>query len=208
MARMLSRIGVILALLLLFAPERGHAEGVAAARAIVEDLSTRVLNLVSTGHIDPVRKRQGFDTLLSEHFDMATIGRFVLGRYWRVATPAEKDRYLSRFKKIVVETYANRFSAYDGQRLRVINAARLDTRYVIVNSEIYHPDRAAPVYRVDWRLIDRKGALKIIDVVIEGVSLSIAQRSEYGAYIRANGGKIANLLVAMDRQLASFGIVD
>ena len=81
---------------------------------------------------------------------MATIGRFVLGRYWRVATPAEKNRYLSRFKKIVVETYANRFSAYDGQRLRVINAARLDTRYVIVNSEIYHPDRAAPVYRVDW----------------------------------------------------------
>ena len=57
-------------------------------------------------------------------------------------------------------------------------------------------------------MIDRKGVLKIIDVVIEGVSLSITQRSEYGAYIRANGGKIANLLIAMDRQLASFGIVD
>ena len=92
----------------------------------------------------------------------------------------------------MVETYANRFSAYDGQRLRVTNAARLDERYVIVNSEIHHPDRAAPVYRVDWRLLDRKGTLKIIDVVIEGVSLSITQRSEYGAYIRANGGKIVS----------------
>ena len=208
MARMLSRIGVIVLLFLLFAPERGHADGAAAARAIVEDLSTRALDLVSTNDIDPVRRRQGFDMLLNEHFDMATIGRFVLGRYWRVATPAQKDGYLSRFKKIVVETYANRFSAYDGQRLRVTNAARLDQRYVIVNSEIYHPDRATPVYRVDWRLLDRKGALKIIDVVIEGVSLSITQRSEYGAYIRANGGKIANLLTAMDRQLESFGIVD
>ena len=161
--------------------------------------------MVSTSDIDPIRRRQGFDTLLNEHFDMATIGRFVLGRYWRVATPAQKDGYLSRFKKIVVETYANRFSAYDGQRLRVTNAARLDQRYVIVNSEIYHPDRATPVYRVDWRLLDRKGALKIIDVVIM-VPVSITQRLNT-AFIRANGGKIANLLTAMDRQLKVLGLL-
>ena len=97
MARMLSRYGVIIVLMLLFTPERGMQTR-AAARAIVEDLSTRALTLVSTDDIDPIRKRQGFDALLSQHFDMATIGRFVLGRYWRVATPTQKTATLAASK--------------------------------------------------------------------------------------------------------------
>ena len=182
MARMLSRIGVILALLLPFAPERGHAEGVAAARAIVEDLSTRALNLVSTGHIDPVRKRQGFDTLLSEHFTWPPSGGSFsvdIGE-WR-----RRKRPLSQPLQKDVGKPTLTLRAYDGQRLRHQRRAP-DTRCDREFEPSPRPRRASLSGRL---ALDRPQALKIIDVVIEGVSLSVTQRSEYGAYIRANGGK-------------------
>ncbi len=56
-----------------------------------------------------------FRSLLSEGFDLAFIGRFVLGRYWRQATPEQRSDYLVLFGEYVLQTYSARLGATPGR---------------------------------------------------------------------------------------------
>jgi phospholipid transport system substrate-binding protein len=66
---------------------------------------------------------------------------------------------------------------------------------VIVSSEIISPSEA-PV-KVDWRLITDGGVFKISDVVIEGISMMVTQRSEFASVIQRHGGQVSGLLSLM-----------
>ncbi|MCZ6467773.1 MAG: ABC transporter substrate-binding protein, partial [Alphaproteobacteria bacterium] len=57
--------------------------------------------------------------------------------------------------------------------------------------------------RVDWRVRKRKGEHKVIDVMVEGVSLGQTQRSEVASVIRRNGGKIQSLLDEMRKKVSN-----
>ncbi len=54
-----------------------------------------------------------------------------------------------------------------------------------------------------WRVRESNGALKIVDVVIEGISMSITQRSDFSAVIQRKGGGIDGLLEELEAKLAS-----
>ena len=70
----------------------------------------------------------------------------------------------------------------------------------IVNSQITHPDGSEPT-TIDWRVRLRDGKLGVIDVVVEGVSLSVTQRQEYAAVLQNNDGQISALLDKMRQEL-------
>ena len=51
--------------------------------------------------------------------------------------------------------------------------------------------------KIDWRLLRRGESWRIVDVVVEGMSMVLSQRSEYAAVIKGDGGKIEGLLVKL-----------
>jgi phospholipid transport system substrate-binding protein len=69
-----------------------------------------------------------------------------------------------------------------------------------VLSQITHPDGSQPT-AIDWRVRQKDDKLGVIDVVVEGVSLSVTQKQEYAAVIQNNGGQIEGLLQTMRQQL-------
>ena len=87
-----------------------------------------------------------------------------------------------------------RFAEYGGESLRV-TGSRADPDGVIVSSQIIRP-QGLPI-AVDWRLGLSDGHYKIIDVIVDGVSMALTQRSEFAAMIQRNGGQVAGLLAAM-----------
>jgi phospholipid transport system substrate-binding protein len=130
-----------------------------------------------------------FERILNDNFDMDKIARFVLGRYWKIATKDEKKEYVSLFRNMIVKVYSKRFNDYSGQKFEVNASKEIGRGDIIVNSSILSPN-SKPAVAVDWRL--RKG--KIIDVIVEGVSMSVTQRSEFNTVIQRNGGKISALI--------------
>lgn len=139
--------------------------------------------------------------LFTQNFDMPTIGRFVLGRYWNQATPAQQTSYTDLFTEMVVRTYTRRFVGYAGQTFQ-INGNRADgDTDVIVQSQINQTGGAPPI-AVDWRVRDYGGgSFRILDVVIEGVSMAATQRSEFSSIIQRNGGSIDALLTMMQNSV-------
>lgn len=146
---------------------------------------------ISTLESDATQKErfETFERILNTNFDMDKIARFVLGRYWKVATEDEKTEYVSLFENMIVQVYSKRFDDYSGQKFEVRGSKEIGRGDIIVNSAILSPNGTPPV-SVDWRL--RKG--KIIDVIVEGVSMSVTQRSEFNTVIQRNGGKVSALI--------------
>lgn len=166
----------------------------------VSEFAEKAISLVSDKGLSAEERREQFADLVQTYFDMPGIGRFLLGRYWRTASDAEQDAYLKAFTENIVYTYARRFNEYDGQKL-TIDGVREDGRFDIVSSRIVDP--ASPQeYRLDWRVIDEEGGFKVVDIVIEGVSMSVTQRQEYASVIQSNGGRVQALIDALNRQMS------
>ena len=134
-----------------------------------------------------------FRELLNENFAVKSIGRWALGRYWRKATLAERSEYLILFENLIVTSYVDRFEKYSGETLTVTKTVVKKAGDAIVYSQITRSQGIKPV-NVNWRVRAREGKFKIIDVIVEGISMGQTQRSEFASVIRQNGGKIQGLL--------------
>jgi phospholipid transport system substrate-binding protein len=134
-----------------------------------------------------------FRQLMNANFDVPEIAKFVLGKYWRVATPDERVEYTKLFEDYVVDIYATRFQDYNGEQLKVNSAVGADDGGAFVSSAIVRTNGGAPV-KVDWKLKSDGPNFKIVDVLVEGVSMSVTQRDDFAAAIQARGGKVAGLI--------------
>ncbi|MEQ8398219.1 ABC transporter substrate-binding protein [Thalassobaculum sp.] len=195
------KLARVFAIVLFVATTAGLARAdVSSPDAFIGKLADRALALVTDRTTDMPAKRESFDRLLSETFDMEGIGRFLLGRYWRLATPEEREAYLKAFNESIVYTYTARFDEYSGQKL-VVDNSREDGQFTMVASRIVDP-KGTPDVRVDWRIIRQGDSFKVVDVVIEGVSMSVTQRQEYASVIQSNGGQVQALIKALNDRMA------
>ncbi len=139
-------------------------------------------------------------TLLNKSFDFKKIGRFVLGRAWRRASSEQKAEYLKLFTEFVLRTYTSRLGGYSGQSFKVVKTAPLGKRDVLVTTEIGRP--GAPPLLCGWRVRGSEGNYKILDVMVEGISMIATQRSEFAALVRRNG--VDGLIETLRLQVSKF----
>lgn len=188
--------GPLVALIIAVAPARAD-QHLAASSEFIRSLADRAITtLTAEGQTTEMRRDQ-FRNLFREGFAINGIARFVLGRYWRRATEADRTEYLALFEDVIVNTWADRFSSYSGQEFTVQTAvdapsAHEAERVAIVRS-LFFSDPQTPI-RVDWRVASRGNIFKITDVTVEGISMANTQRDEFASVIRSNSGELSALL--------------
>lgn len=165
------------------------------ATAFVANLGEKALSSLTAKDLDLAEREKRVRSLLRTYFDVDTIARFTLGTHWRNATDAQKAEYIKLFEKMIVSTYAQRFSEYSGQDLKVGKATKASDRDTVVNSQILQ--NGGPPIAVDWRVRNKGGQMKIIDVIVEGISMSVTQRSDFSSVIQNGGGNIEALLKSL-----------
>ncbi len=164
------------------------AEG---AKNFIASMGDRGINFLGNASMSQDAKKAEFRQLLNDSFDMNTIGRFSLGTYWKAASPAQQQEYLRLFNNMIVKVYSKRFSDYKGQKFDV-RSARPEGKDSIVTSFIVPND--GPQVQVDWRVRNKGGSYKVVDIIVEGVSMSQTQRSDFASVIQRGGGKVDVLL--------------
>jgi len=174
--------------------------GAAKATAFMNGLWSQALELLNKKA--PAAERQArFRELFHKDFDSPGIARFVLGRYWRTASPDEQKEFLKLFEDYVVYVYTARLSDFEGEQFK-ITGSRPDQDTVVVSSDVITPGAPQPL-KVDWRLINDDGAYKIADVIVDGVSMLVTQRSEFASVIQRHGGQVQGLINLMREKTAS-----
>ncbi|MEO5338271.1 MAG: ABC transporter substrate-binding protein [Magnetospirillum sp. WYHS-4] len=165
------------------------------AKSFLQSLGDRVIEELTPKNIDRAERERRFRSILKEHFAVEAIGQWVLGASWRKANDAEKQEYLALFEDLVIATYVNRFENYKGETLSVVDSQMKGEDDALVYSHISLQEGNPPL-KVDWRVRQRKsdGKFKIVDVIVEGISMSQTQRSEFASVIHKHGGEIAPFL--------------
>jgi phospholipid transport system substrate-binding protein len=193
--------GVTLAVpgLLLAAASPRAVEG---AAAFIKALAGRAIGILqsSGGKIETREAR--FRDLLSNGFDMPFIARFVLGKHWRRATPQERVDYQALFTEFILQSYSRRMGGYSGESFTVAGARTAGKRDVLVRTRIARP--GGPAIKADWRVRPKDGQYRIIDIMVEGVSMAVTQRSEFSAVVRRRG--MQGLLQTLRARTGNFGV--
>jgi len=173
------------------------------AEIFMTEIGNKVINLLTDKSISQQERASQFQHILETKFDVKAIGKFVLGRYWKHASKEEKEKFLALFKASTVASYATRFSEYTSEKFEVVGSRTEKDGGVTVLTRIVRPNGQAIL--IDWKIFEKKGELRIYDVILEGISMSITQRSEYAAVIQQGGGKVQALITALEKKTGSQG---
>ena len=156
--------------------------------------------------LTPDERAQRFRALLNQAVDMDALVKFILGRYWRVATPDERAGFQSAFEEIALQRFLPMFQgggaefSTEGFEILDVRPAGKPEGQFFVQMQVRRPD-GTPVVLV-WRLREADGAFKILDISVEGISMALTLRDEYGSVIRQKGG-VGPLVVMLREKLAA-----
>jgi phospholipid transport system substrate-binding protein len=151
----------------------------------VNTLGNKVLNLLKDKSVSDSSKDQQLKTIFRENVDTDWIGQFVLGKYWREATDAQKTRYLSLYRDFLIESYTGRFKEYSGESFKITGSRDEGNNKFLLNTEIVRPNNPSVI--VDYKVKTNGSGFKVYDIVVEGVSLITTQRSEFTSVVSKNG---------------------
>ena len=178
--------------------------GAGAALAVgpddfIRDMGRKAIDSLTAQDMTRPEREKRFRDILRRAFDMRTIARFTLGRYWSIASKKERQEYVPLLEDFIVQAYTTRFKDYNGQTFQVGKVHEINEKDRLVVSRIVQ--FKGPPIRVIWRVRSSNG-YRIVDVVVEGISMGITQRAEFAAVIRNNGGKVEGLLAALRKKTA------
>ncbi len=172
------------------------------AAVFIRQMADRALRILASRDRPEEERIAELERLLEQATDLDLIAKLVLGSYWRKANPAQRQRYLELFRKMIRKQIASNISRYDGQRIEIVGSHDIDDRDTMVSTLVYGTG-SEPPYRVDWRVRRYNGRHLIIDVVAEGVSLLITKRKEFREIVSSRG--IEGLLAAMAEKIENRG---
>jgi phospholipid transport system substrate-binding protein len=168
-----------------------HAAVSAEPVGFIDNLANHTLRILGE-HLPAAESEQRFKALLLENFDMPRISRFVLGRYWLTASSQEKEEFQGLLPDYVARSYSKRFANYSGETVKVTRSRPVREDTTVVSSQIVNPSGASPV-SAEWWVVRTGDDLRIIDVVVDGVSLVLTLRQEFVAVIEQQGGGVSTL---------------
>lgn len=163
------------------------------AVAMIENLTKEGIEKIINSNSPLEEKNNVFRRLFTENLDLDFIGKYVLGRYWRIATPKQQKEFISLYKELNVKTWSKRFDEFKGKSFvfRGTTASN-NTNQIFVETNV--PMNEGSPINVKWRVADKNGELKVIDIIIENVSLAQTARNEYTAFIAKSPKGIEGLL--------------
>jgi phospholipid transport system substrate-binding protein len=180
---------------------RAVAQPADRASAFVKNAGEQLVGVVN-GPGSTQEKRRRLQQVIDDVVDVAGIARFCLGRFWRNATADQQKQYIALFHDVLLNNISGKLGDYKGVRFTVVRSQnREDTE--VVNTVVERPNN--PPTNVDWVISEASGGPKIIDVVAEGTSLRLTQRSDYAAYLARNNNNVQSLIDAMRQQVGQSG---
>lgn len=138
---------------------------------------------------DPNYLREIVRQELLPYVQIKYAGALVLGRFYREATPAQREAYFKAFGDYLAQAYGQALALYHGQTYQIEPAKPLgNANIVAIRVTIIDPQGRPPV-RLDfqWRKNSQTGNWQAFDMIAEGVSMITTKQNEWGDLLRTKG---------------------
>jgi phospholipid transport system substrate-binding protein len=178
----------VLACALLWLPGAAAADAAAGeAQAVIEKTVDEVLAILRDPARDAAGRRSALEDLAADRFDFPTMAKLVLARSWKDLSAPQQTEFVEEFKTYLANDYGSRIERYEQEEVEVLGARVEPRGDVTVKTKIVGGENDGAL--VDYRM--RKGSdWRIIDVVIEGISLVANFRDQFRD-VMGRGGPVA-----------------
>ena len=175
---------VLLAGLLLLLPipapaDTGHESPTAVVRATLD----AVFHILDDPHLKPAtqpkQRRHQLEQVIAERFDYEEMSKRTLAAHWKPLSPSERQEFVQLFKTFLSDQYAARIEGYAGERVVYLSERTVDG-YAEVRTRLVSDKLDFPM---DYRLTNKDGTWYAYDVIVDGVSLVMNYRSQFGKII-------------------------
>ncbi len=174
------------------------AQEATAASNFVQSFGDRLVAVVNSDAPNP-EKQQALRPLIDSAVDVDAIAVFCLGRFATTATPQQLAEYTRLFHGVLVNNITSKIGEYRGVTFRLTTSSMRGAD-AYVGTIVQRPSNAPT--NVRWVVSSASGAMRIVDVVAEGTSLRLTQRSDYASFLSHNGNNVDSLIGAMRRQVS------
>ena len=171
----------------------------ASASSFIEEFGAKLVAIVN-GEGSLSEKQQRLRPLIDSAVDVDGIAKFCLGRFNATATPQQLQEFTKLFHAVLVDNISSKIGEYRGVTFHMTESSMRGSE-AYVGTIVQRPNTAAT--NVRWVVSLASGTPKVVDVVAEGTSLRLTQRSDYASYLSHNANNLDALISAMRRQVES-----
>ncbi|MCB2136919.1 MAG: ABC transporter substrate-binding protein [Rhodobacteraceae bacterium] len=193
MASDLSRRTLIAAVpagaLLSILPVPAKALNVDQARKLVDALVAEVNGVINSGKSEAAMFKS-FEAIFVRYADVRYIAQSSLGPAGRQASQAQVNAYVKAFQGYISRKYGRRFREFIGGKIEVTGARPLKSFFEVVS--VAYLKGQSP-FEVRWHVFDKSGKDLFFNIIIEGVNMLAAERTEIGAMLDKRKGDIGRL---------------
>ncbi|MGI3169410.1 MlaC/ttg2D family ABC transporter substrate-binding protein [Pseudooceanicola sp. C21-150M6] len=165
----------------------------AQAKGLVDQLVAEINRVIAAGGSLP-SMIASFEKIFARYADVAIIAQSTLGPDARRASPAQMRAFTDAFRGYIARKYGKRFQEFVGGRIEVNNASQVKTWHEVVGTAYL---RGQSPFEVKFLVSDRSGKDLFFDMVIEGISMRLSEKTEIGAMLDRNGGNIDGLIATL-----------
>lgn len=188
------------AALFMFGAEARADIDASKAEQFVKNVTQQGIEELINSDVSESERKARFTKLFNQDLDLDFIGKFVLGRYWRTATPKQRDDFIDVYRKLNIQTWSERFNEFKGKHFEFLGTEKSKSEdQIFVNSQV--PMQEGKPASVKWRVKETNGKMQIVDIIIENVSLAQTSRSEYTSYIQKSPKGIDGLIADLKAKL-------
>ncbi|MGB7263740.1 MAG: ABC transporter substrate-binding protein [Albidovulum sp.] len=170
-------------------PGPSLALNVNEAKALVGRLVEEVNGVINSGTSESAMFRS-FEAIFVRYADVRYIAQSALGPAGRGAAKGEMDAYVKAFQGYISRKYGRRFREFVGGAIEVQDAKALKSFYEVRSTAFL---KGQSPFRVDWHIFDKSGKNQFFNIIIEGVNMLAAERTEIGAMLDRRKGDIKAL---------------
>lgn len=150
--------------------------------------------LLTTFRIPDVEERfQKLDSLFLQYIDLDYISRFVMGRYWRVMTPEQKQQFQNIFRRYALAMYKTLPLEFADKLQYQVGAAGIDGEFTNISADVSYQlgaNNTPQTAKVWFKLHQTSSGIKLVDISLEQSSLILAYRQRFAEMITKLDGEI------------------
>ena len=167
------------------------------ARAFLASLGEQAIQ-VARDKTSPSEDREArIRALLREGFDLKLLARFTLGKHWRRMDQGQRAEFVEAFTGSMVRQTLTFFGSYRAETFDITGAGadRTNPKLIAITVAVMRSDGTL-LAKVKWRIRKHGARFKIVDIIVEGVSLALTLRQEYRAVIERSEGRVDGLIAS------------
>ena len=171
-----------------------------AAADTVRNLTTIGLKILRDKS-DVEQKRKQFREVLLANVDVESVIRFLFGRAIKTATPQQKAELTELISEFVVRAYSRNISNFNKYTVNITDS-RMDGASALVFTDIIRTQENNNRYQVVWRLVLSDNRPKLVDCILEGISVNVTQKQEFASIMERSGKGLDGVIDVLRERLA------